>query len=99
LLAATTERRPTPAGQRAARHAAMAAPAAAAAAPRVGTHSGTFRVGDWVLDARRIGRGSFADVFRAAHAVTGAPAAAKEVDLARLAPGLRRALAREVGAG
>ena len=54
------------------------------------------RVGDWVLDAQSIGQGSFAVVWKAHHATTGAAAAVKEISLDKLNAKLRQSLESEV---
>ena len=52
-------------------------------------------VGSWVLEGE-LGRGSFAVVWRARHATTGAPAAVKEINTDKLNKKLQESLASEV---
>jgi len=53
------------------------------------------RVGQWLLSTH-IGAGSFAIVWRARHAESGAEAAVKEINLAKLNSKLRQSLESEV---
>ena len=52
-------------------------------------------VGDWALE-QEIGAGSFAVVWRARHASSGAPAAVKEINTEKLNRKLQESLASEV---
>lgn len=52
-------------------------------------------MGSWVLEGE-LGRGSFAVVWRARHATTGAPAAVKEINTDKLNKKLQESLASEV---
>jgi serine/threonine protein kinase len=52
-------------------------------------------VGQWLLEGE-LGRGSFAVVWRARHAATGAPAAVKEINTDKLNKKLQESLASEV---
>lgn len=53
------------------------------------------RVGNWLLEGE-LGRGSFAVVWRARNAATGAPAAVKEIATEKLNKKLQESLASEV---
>jgi serine/threonine protein kinase len=52
-------------------------------------------VGSWIIEGE-LGRGSFAVVWRARHATTGAPAAVKEINTDKLNKKLQESLASEV---
>jgi len=52
-------------------------------------------VGNWLLEGE-LGRGSFAVVWRARHATSGAPAAVKEINTDKLNKKLQESLASEV---